>query len=300
LRPGHVVQLVALSLIWGSAYLFMRASAPTFGAAPMIFLRMALGSTLVLLPLTLWRFGPGPLLRNWRELLVFGVAFTAVPFLGLGFAALSISAGLLAILQSAAPLFAALVARVWLGEPIAGSRAAGLAIGFAGVAMLVWDRVGVREDAGLAILVTLAVTALWGVSSNYARKRLQAVDPVVLATGSIGVAALVLAPLAALEWPVQSPGPRAWAEVLFLGVAASGVGFLLYFGLLSKIGAVRATSVTFLNPVVAMGTAALYLGEPVTLRMVVGCAVIVTGTALTLGLLPRPRRSPAAPRRSGG
>jgi len=135
----------------------------------MIFLRMALGSALVLLPLTLWRFGPKPLLRHWRELAFFGVVFTALPFLGLGYAALSISAGLLAILQSAAPLFAAVVARIWLREPITGARATGLAIGFAGVAMLVWDRVGVREDAGIAILLTLAVTALWGVSSNYAR-----------------------------------------------------------------------------------------------------------------------------------
>ena len=60
----------------------------------------------------------------------------------------------------------------------------------------------------------------------------------------------------------------------------------MYFGLLKKIGPVRATSVTFLNPVVAMAAAAAYLGEPVTLQMVVGCAVILFGTALTLGLLP--------------
>ena len=290
MRPVHLVQLLALSFVWGSAYLFMRASVPSFGAAPMIFLRMALGSALVLLPLTLWRFGPRPLREHWRELTLFGVLFTALPFLGLGYAALSISAGLLAILQSAAPLFAAIVARIWLGEPITGHRATGLAIGFAGVAILVWDRVGVREDAGIAILLTLAVTALWGVSSNYARTRLQAIDPVVLATGSIGIAAIVLAPLAALTWPEQAPAARAWAEVLFLGVAASGFGFLLYFGLLGSVGAVRATSVTFLNPVVAMGTAALYLGEAVTLRMAVGCAVILTGTALTLGLLPRRAR----------
>ncbi len=256
----------------------------------MIFLRMALGSALVLLPLTLWRFGPKPLLRHWRELAFFGVVFTALPFLGLGYAALSISAGLLAILQSAAPLFAAVVARVWLREPITGARATGLAIGFAGVAMLVWDRVGLREDAGIAILLTLAVTALWGVSSNYARTRLQAIDPVVLATGSIAIAAIALAPLAALTWPEQAPGAKAWAEVLFLGIAASGFGFLLYFGLLGSVGAVRATSVTFLNPVVAMGTAALYLGETVTPRMAIGCAVILTGTALTLGLLPRRAR----------
>lgn len=286
MRPAHVVQLLVLSFLWGSAYLFMRASVPAFGPEAMVFLRMAMGSALVLLPLALWRLGPAPFREHWRGLLVFGVAFTAVPFLGLGYAAKSISAGMLAVLQSAAPLFAAIVGRFWTGERIGAVRALGLLIGFTGVGILVWDRIGLREEAGVAILVTLFVTALWGVSSNYARTRLHAVDPVVLAAGSIGVAALVMAPMAWSAWPVQPPGPRAWGEVIFLGIASSGIGFLMYFGLLKKIGPVRATSVTFLNPVVAMAAAAAYLGEPVTLQMVVGCAVILFGTALTLGLLP--------------
>jgi drug/metabolite transporter (DMT)-like permease len=183
-------------------------------------------------------------------------------------------------------MFAAIVGHVWLRERISPGRALGLAVGFAGVALLVWDRVGWREQAGVAILVTLGVTALWGVSSNYARARCAGIDPLVLATGSLGVAALLLAPLAWLSWPGHDPGPRAWAEVTFLGVASSGLGFLIYFGLLRSIGAVRATTVTFLNPIVAMAGAAVYLGEPVTLRMVAACAVILTGTALTLGLWP--------------
>jgi drug/metabolite transporter (DMT)-like permease len=78
--------------------------------------------------------------------------------------------------------------------------------------------------------------------------------------------------------------------VAFLGVASSGFGFLLYFRLLRAIGAVRATSVTFLNPLVAMASAAVYLGEPVTERLVAGCAVILAGTALTLGLVSLPGR----------
>lgn len=286
MRASQIVLLLLLSLLWGTAYLFMRSSVPAFGAAPMIFLRMALASLLVLLPLTIARTGLAPLRRHWRELLVFGVAFTALPFLGLGYAALAIPAGLMAILQSSAPLFAAIVGHLWLKDRVSRSRAAGLLIGFAGVGVLVWDRVGVTEAAGLAVLATLAVTALWGVSSNYARARLSHIDPIVVATGSLTVAAFVLAPLAWVTWPDVPPGPKPWAEVVFLGIASSGFGFLIYFSLLRQVGAVRTVSVTFLNPAVAMASAAVYLGEPVTLRMVAGCAVILVGTALTLGLLP--------------
>jgi drug/metabolite transporter (DMT)-like permease len=276
-----------LALLWGGAYLFMRSSAPAFGAGPMIFLRMALGSLLVLLPLTVWRGGLAPMRRHWKPIAVMGIAFTAVPFIGLGYAALSITAGMMAVIQSAAPIFSAIVGWIWLREPIPPLRATGLVIGLAGVAILVWDKVGVRDDASVAILITIAVTVLWGVSSNYAKVKLTGLDPLSLATGSITVAAIVAAPFALMTWPAQDPGLVAWLEVIFMGIASSGFGFILYFGLLRDIGPVRAISVTFLNPIVAMGSAAIYLGEPITLRMVIGCAIVLTGTALTLGLFPR-------------
>ena len=287
MRPIHIARLLLLSFLWGGAYLFMRSAAPAFGPFPMVFLRMAMGSLLVLLPLTLWRTGLGPMRAHWRGVLIFGSAFTALPFLGLGFSALSISAGMLAVLQSTAPLFSAIVAHVWLRERITPMRALGLIVGFAGVTVLVWDKVGASEGATLAILITIAVTVLWGVSSNYAKVNLTGLDPLSLATGSITVAAIVAAPFALMTWPAQDPGLVAWLEVIFMGIASSGLGFIIYFGLLRDIGPVRAISVTFLNPIVAMASAAVYLGEPITLRMVIGCAIVLTGTALTLGLFPR-------------
>lgn len=297
MRPAHVLQLIVLSLCWGTAYLFMRASVPSFGAAPMIFLRLALAALLVLGPLMLARVGIGPLRRHWRDHLVMGVLFTALPFFGLGFAARSISAGMLAIIQSAAPLFAAIVGHFWLRERINRSRALGLVIGGIGVTLLVGDRISLSDQAGIAILVTLLVTATWGLSSNYARVHLHTIDPTVVATGSLGIAAILMGPFAWAAWPESPPSARAWAEVLFLGVVSSGLGFFLYFRLLGRIGAVRTTSVTFLNPIVAMISGAWYLSEAVTWRMLGACAVILLGTALTLGLLPLTRwRSTAATR----
>ena len=285
MRTPDIARLLLLALLWGGAYLFMRSSAPAFGAGPMIFLRMALGSLLVLLPLTLWRGGLAPMRRHWKPIAVMGIAFTALPFIGLGYAALSITAGMMAVIQSAAPIFSAIVGWIWLREPIPPLRATGLVIGLAGVAILVWDKVGVRDDASVAILITIAMTVLWGVSSNFARVKLAGVDPLATATGAISAAALVLAPVAAMTWPAEPPSLKAWAEVAFLGVASSGLGFILYYGLISTIGAVRATSVTFLIPAVTMVLGALYLSEPITLRMVLGCAVVLIGTALTLGLV---------------
>jgi drug/metabolite transporter (DMT)-like permease len=117
----------------------------------------------------------------------------------------------------------------------------------------------------------------------------------VITVGSLLAASLFLAPFAWASWPAQNPSPRAWAEVIFLGVASSGLGFLMYFRLLRRIGPVRAMSVTFLNPVVAMVSGALYLGEGVTLQMLGGGAVVLMGTALSLGLIGRPAPPAVAP-----
>jgi len=141
-------------------------------------------------------------------------------------------------------------------------------------------------DGLLAVGAVLLTSALWAVGAHFTRRRLGGMDNLALTVGSLAVASLALAPLATLTWPATSPALRAWVEMLFLGVGSSGLGFLLYYRLLRRIGAVRAMSVTFLNPVVALVAGAFYLGEAVTWPMLAGAAVVLAGTALALGLWP--------------
>jgi drug/metabolite transporter (DMT)-like permease len=219
------------------------------------------------------------------------VPFTALPFLLLGFAAQHLTAGLLAVLNATAPLFAALLAHFVFHDRLGLWRSAGLVIGFAGVALLTADSVSLRSTDGLlAVGAVLLTSALWSVAANHARRRLGGMDNLALTVGSLAIASVATAPLAALTWPTEPPPLRAWIEVVFLGVASSGLGFLLYYRLLRRIGAVRAMSVTFLNPVVALVAGALYLGEVITLRTLAGAAVVLVGTALSLGLRPSPVR----------
>ena len=287
MRPRDVVELLLLSLLWGAAYLFMRAAVPGFGPAPLVSLRMGLAA-LLLLPVLLLRGGLPALRAHPRQLLVVGIPYTALPFMLLAFASLHITAGLVAVLNATAPLFAALIAHYVLKERLGRWRALGLVVGFAGVALLMWGSVSFKSGNGmLAVLAVLGCSILWGLGANYARKHLAGVDAMVITVGSLLAASLFLSPLAWATWPSQIPSPRAWAEMAFLGVASSGLGFLIYFRLLRRIGPVRAMSVTFLNPVVAMVSAAWYLDEAVTLQMVAGGAVVLVGTALSLGLIGR-------------
>lgn len=286
MKRRDVVDLLLLSVLWGAAYLFMRAAVPAFGPAPLIALRMAI-AVAVLLPLLAWRGGLGQLRAHPVALLVQAVPFTAVPFLMLGYAAQHLTAGLLAVLNATAPLFAALLAHFWFHERLGRWRSVGLVMGFVGVGVLTAGGVSLRSGHGLlAVGAVLLTSAMWALGANYTRRRLGGMDSLALTVGSLSVASLALAPLAVATWPATPPPLRAWIEMAFLGVASSGLGFLLYYRLLRRIGAVRAMSVTFLNPVVALVAGALYLGEAVDGQTLVGALVVLAGTALSLGLWP--------------
>jgi drug/metabolite transporter (DMT)-like permease len=282
-KPLDLLELVALAAIWGASFLFMRLAAPEFGPLALTALRVA-GAALFLLPLLAWRGGGGSLRTHWRPIVVVGLLNSALPF------TLAINAGLSAILNSTAPLWAAAIAALWLGERLTPSRVAGLAIGFAGVLFLAWDKASFRPgdhgvSAGTAIAACLLATLCYGFAANYTKRTLQGVSPIAVAAGSQSAAALALALPALWAWPAQAPSGGAWAALAVLALLCTGIAYLMYFRLIARLGPSRAISVTFLIPVFGVLWGALFLGEAISGAMLAGCAVILVGTALTTGLL---------------
>lgn len=288
--------LVVLAALWGASFLFMRLGAAEFGALPLAFVRVA-GASLMLLPLLWWRGQGGALARHWRPLAVIGIVNSALPFSLFALAALVLGIGLMAIFNATAPLWGALIAWLWLADRPGASRAAGLAVGFAGVVALSVGKADLRPDASglspaIGIAACILATMLYGFGANYTKKAAAAVPPLAVAAGSQSVAALVLAPLAWWTWPASPPGARAWVAALLLAVLCTGIAYILYFRLIARVGAARAMSVTFLIPAFAALWGFVFLAEVPTAAMLGGCAVILLGTALATGLLRLPR--PAA------
>ena len=289
-----IVELLALAALWGGAFLFMRLGAGDFGPLPLTLLRCSLAA-LALAPLVMGHGLLPPLRRRWREVAVLGVVNSALPFVAYTFAALSITAGLSAVFNATSPLWAALVAWAWLGERPGRWRSVGLAVGFAGVAWLAWDKASFRPGAdgtstGWAVVACVIATLCYGIGANYAKKKLADVPPLAIAAGSQAGAAVALALPALLSWPAVNPGAAAWGWATVLGVACTGGAYLLYFRLIARIGPARAITVTFLIPLFAVVWGALFLGETLTPVMVGACAVIVAGTALATGLVDPARR----------
>jgi drug/metabolite transporter (DMT)-like permease len=297
MKPSDAAELLSLAALWGASFLFMRLGAAEFGPVALSALRVGI-ATLALLPLLLWQ-GQGALLRtHWRAIAVVGVVNSALPFVLFSIAALAINAGLSSILNATAPLWGALIAWQWLGDRLTRGRVAGLAIGFAGVLWLAWDGASLKAgehgvSAGVAIGACLAATLCYGFGANYTKRKLSGVAPLAVATGSQLAASIALGLPALWLWPAQAPSTTAWASVLGLALLCTAMAYLLYFRLIAHVGPARAITVTFLIPVFGVVWGAVFLAESLTPAMLIGCAVILLGTALTTGALRWPQRVPA-------
>ncbi len=291
-----VGELLLLAALWGASFLFMRLGAIEFGPVALSALRVA-GATLFLLPLLAARQQIGALRAHWKPIAVVGVMNSALPFALFALAALAINAGLSSILNATAPLWGAMVAWLWLGERPTRDRLLGLAIGFAGVAGLAWDKASFKPgdhgvSAAVAIGACLLATLCYGFAANYTRRHLTGVAPLAVATGSQAFAALALALPALWLRPAKLPGSAAWISLAGLAILCTGVAYILYFRLIARLGAARAITVTFLIPLFGVLWGALFLGEALTPSMLVGGVVILAGTALASGVV----RLPAAAR----
>ena len=290
MSPLHLLELLVLSGIWGASFLFMRIAAPVMGPVWLIEFRVLVAG-LVLLPVLARRGKLGQLRRFWKPLLILGIINSAVPFTLLAFASVFLPAGLTSILNATAPLFGVVVAFFWLHERLSLARVIGFLLGFAGVVILVGWENGVGAELPLAAVVAALTAALmYAVAAPYARLRLGAAAPLTTATGSQLGAALFLLPAVPFATPRQALSLYVLLVALALAVLSTAVAYILYFRLINSIGSSKALTVTYLVPLFAMVWAFVVLAEAITPPMIVGCGMILLGTAVANELFARSKR----------
>jgi drug/metabolite transporter (DMT)-like permease len=308
-------ELLLLAALWGASFLFMRIGGPELGSFALVFVRVA-GAVAVLLPILLWQGHGAALREHGLAAAGIGVLNSALPFLAFMVAAQVLSAGLMSVFNATTPIWTALIAWAWLGERPGLSRGLGLAIGLAGAAALALRHIGF-QDAGapatgsgagmgagagstgisltLGVMACLSGPVLYGLSANLTRKYMAGRPPMVLAAGSqIGAALLVALP-AWIYWPSTAVSSAAWGSAAALALLCTGLAYWLYFRLIARAGATSASTVTFLIPGFAMLWGYLALGEKPTLEMLLGCAVILVGTALATGFVKLPFKATRNP-----
>jgi len=272
------LELTVLGAIWGASFLFMRVSAREFGAIPLVEIRLALGA-LILLPL-LWN-GRAHFTRKHLGPLIFISAInSAIPFALFAWAAQRAPAGIAAITNATAVMFTALVAFALYGEHISKRRAIGLVAGFVGVAVLASGKTD-GESVWSAALAGTFAAFLYGIGGNLIRRQLAGIPPGAVAAGTLVCASLLLAPFAIVSWPGAPIPVHSWVSAVLLGALCTGVAYFIYFRLIYRIGAPRASTVTYLVPLFGVVWAWIVLGEPLTLSMAIAGGLILGGVALS-------------------
>lgn len=294
---ANFIRLLSLAAIWGGSFLLMRIAAPVIGPALLIGCRV-LVAALFLAAVARWLVKPLHFRSNWRHFVVLGVFGAALPFYFFAFAAQTLPASLLSILNAISPIWGAVIGVVWLRYPLSGKALLGLLLGVIGVALLVGldpAVLGSGGSGGLPIIAALSASFCYGIVTNYTKSdwvarfsgASESVTPFDNAHGSLWAASLAIVPLSLANVSPASPGPGVVVAVLALGVVCSGVAYLLYFRLIDEIGAVSALTVTYLIPVFGVLFGHIFLDEAVGWHTLAGSVIVLFGTALVTGFSPR-------------
>ena len=289
------VQLLLLALIWGASFLFIKVELDA-GIAPLhiALLRCVFGAA-ALLAMVVFTRDRLPRDRGlYLHLLVLAALMNAMPFVLFAYGETEVSSLLAGIFNSLTPLMTLLFSLVVLPEePPTPERIAGIAVGFAGVLVVLAPWQGIGGGSLLGALACIGAATCYGLAFPYLRRHLSGrpETAVALSAAQVGLGGLLLLAVAPLDsLPDELPGAEAWLSIVALGSLGTGVAYVLNFNVVRSAGAQTGSMVTYLVPVFAVVFGVSILGEPLSWHEPAGGALIIAGVALAQR---RPARRPS-------
>jgi drug/metabolite transporter (DMT)-like permease len=274
------VLFLGLGVAWGIPYLLIKVAVDEISPAQLVLARTGLAA-LILMPIALARGAVRPLLPRWHWLLMFTAVEIAVPWVLLGSAETRLPSSTTGLLIAAVPLAGLAIAfATGRAERLTPSAWAGLALGIVGVTALVGLDVG-GSDLGAVGEVGVVVVG-YAAGPAILSRALEGLPGIGIMASALTITALVYVPVVLVGdgGPGALPSGKVIWSVVTLAAICTAAAFMLLFALVSEVGPVRATTITYLNPAVAVVAGALVLDEPVTVWTVIGFALVVTGSYL--------------------
>lgn len=283
---------VLLSAVWGSSYLFIRVGVGQLSPLALVGLRLLVGALGLALIGAVRRTSLRVSRPALLTLAVVATTYTCIPFLLITWGELTVPSGLASVMNSTTPIFSILIAGALLGdEPITLPRLGGIAVGFAGVLVLLSRALtsGSIQWSTMAGQGAIVVASLcYAVSAVLTRKALRGVPPLTIATYTVWIGAAETMLLSVLFSPPPAVlRPHVLLAVVWLGLLGSALAYLLNFFIIGSWGASRATLVTYVIPIVGLTLGAIFMQEALDWRIVAGSALVILGIALA-SLVKRP------------
>jgi drug/metabolite transporter (DMT)-like permease len=298
--PTDWAIFLALGIMWGSSYLFIKLAVDSFGTFTLIMLRLAVGAAFLWAVVRVTDTRLPRERRIYGHLLVMAVINIVLPFSLITWAEQSVDSALAAVLNSTVPLFVIVIAPAFLpDEPIRVNGVIGLVVGFIGVVLLVSPGLVAADGNPAGELALLGSSLTYAIGNVYNRRNVRGLAPLVPAVFQVTFALAIVTVLAVVlerPWATATPDAEAWFSVVWLGILGSGLAYLAYFRLLGHWGATRTALVAYVLPVVGIVLGFIVLDEPIDATIIAGTALITVGVALVNGRWGRRRVfAPTAP-----
>jgi len=277
-------QLVLLSAVWGASFILIEITGRSFPPAWVALLRLSFGAVFLWSVLLLRRRTLPPR-RLIVPLLLVALFNNAIPFCLFALGEQTVPSGIAAVLNATTPIWTLLLTLALQSTRTTRYTIAGVLLGFAGVMVVVFSHGGESHEAVttgqfyLGVLFIALASLGYAIATVIAKSRLKGLDPIGLATTQLSLAWLMILPVATLgPHPVAIDRSSIWAAIL-LGVAGSGIAYLLYYDLLSRVSSTHVTAVTYLLPI--WGLFWGYVAhEPILWTAYVGVLIVIAGLVL--------------------
>lgn len=276
-----------LAFIWGGSFLFGRILMIEWPPFTVVFLRVFIAA------ITLWVF----VIFTARKfptqskilsaILIMGILNNVIPFSLILIGQQEIGSGLAAVVNAMTPIWTLIIANQFTtDEKFSTNKVLGICFGFMGVATLIGaDFIQGLTASAWAQGAVLGATISYGFAGVWG-KRFKGQDPIIISTGQLTASSIVMLPIIFLTedpFSISTPDLEMIIALLGLAIVCTAFAYVLFFKILSDVGATNVSLVTFLVPVSAIVLGIFWLGETLTLSNIIGMILIIIGLSLVDG-----------------
>lgn len=291
MRKSWLPAYLALGLVWGCSFIFIKLGLEFLTPFGVAFVRCALGAITLLIVVRLMKINLPKEKSTWYKLWVVAMLLNVAPGILFAYAQLHVTSVLAGIINATTPLATLVVMIIaFREEKLKAEQIYGLLLGGLGVMVVlgIWQGIGDNQLTGVIALL-IAVTC-YGISFPYSKRNIipLGLKPEAAATTQLIMAAITLLPFYLYDGISQDNyRPVNIFAMLALGILGSGFAYIWNFSIIAAAGSSIASSVTYLTPVVAVFVGWLFLGEVIVWHEPVGALLVILGAAVSQGRFNR-------------
>jgi len=273
------IVLLLVSILWGGSFFFIRLLVLD-GLEPLqiVSIRMQLAA-LFILPFFLNKLKKYSFYDHGFSFILIGILNTALPFTLFSFASLKLGAGSLSILQATVPILTALLLFSLYRNELSIQKIGGVFLGFAGLFVLVGPTGSLDTFSGILCIIA---SISYAVSGIYLSKTSNKISNSFVGMGAILVGAIIMLPFVLIYLPMlENISLSSWLYLLTLGIVNTAAAFVIFIGLIKRIGPINASYVTYFVPLSSISLGIIFLDEVISITLLIGALMILSGVFLS-------------------